>query len=475
MLLFVATISLAVAEDEGENSAAAAPQPRRVLLDRVVAVVGNSSILLSDVHDYVLQIEAENRRQNYTSDRDPKAQAMEDLMIQKLLANQARIDSVEVNLASISTQVESQVAQMAESAGGIKELELAQNMEIFNIRDVMRRSMEEHSYAQAMKDEVESSVKVVPGEVELYYNSHDRDSLPMIGEMYRYAQITRFPKSKDEARRRVVERLVDMRQKIIKGEAKFTSLAQMYSVDPGSAFRGGEMEPQPASAFVPSFAEALQMLKPGQISEVVESDFGYHIIELIDSRGSLYHCRHILLRPSYSAAELMEPINFLDSLAGEIRRDSISFEQAAKEFSHDPSSKMNGGIVTNHDLLERYNAYDAKLTVTKFLKEDFGARGYKSLDDLAALSRLKEGEISEAYTTEDVMGNQLSKIVKLVEVFPAHRASLEEDYIELEGMALVAKQKRVMDEWLERYIRSTYIYIDPSMRDLEFKHKGWVK
>lgn len=235
------------------------------------------------------------------------------------------------------------------------------------------------------------------------------------------------------------------------------------------------MEPQPSTAFVPAFAEALELLKPGQMSGVIETDFGFHIIELIDKRDNLYHCRHILLRPSYSAAELMEPINYLDSLVVEIRRDSITFESAAQLHSDDVSTKMNGGVVTNHDLLERYNAYDAKLTVTKFLKEDFGARGYKSLDDFTALSRLKAGEVSDAFTTEDMMGNQLSKIVKLIEIFPAHVASIDEDYIKLEEMALLDKQDKVLSEWLKRYISSAYVYIDPEFRDLEFEHEGWVK
>jgi len=156
-----------------------------------------------------------------------------------------------------------------------------------------------------------------------------------------------------------------------------------------------------------------------------------------------------------------------------IRKDSITFERAALLYSDDAQSKMNGGIVSNHDILERFNAFDAKLTVTKFLKEDFGR--FKSLDDYNALNRLKPGEISEAYLTEDMLGNQMAKIVKLVEVIPTHTASLNEDYLRLEEMALQDKQERVFKEWLSKKIDGMYVYISPEFRNGEFENKHWVK
>ena len=239
----------------------------------------------------------------------------------------------------------------------------------------------------------------------------------------------------------------------------------MYSVD-GSAMRGGELDPTPLAGFDKAFGDALGELKPGQISEVVESQFGFHIIQMIEKRGNLYRARHILLRPVYTSDELGASLQTLDSLAAAIRSDSITFEKAALRHSDDASSKMNGGIVSNHDILERYNAYDARLTQTKFLKEDFGKMGYKSIDDYNAISRLEVGGVSDAYLTEDMLGNQLAKIVKLVEVIPTHKASLNEDYLSLEEMALNAKQKR---------IDAMYVYIAPEYRDGAFENKHWVK
>ena len=452
--------------------AGVAAQKREVMLDKVVAVVGGSSILYSEVDEYARQLVEQRRQEGYTSDRDPMNEALEALMTQKLLYNQGQIDSVAINDGDIMSRVEEQVQQMVEMEGSIPALEAKHHMPIFNIREIMRQRYEEQAYAQSMQSEVVNKVTVIPGEVERFYKSISKDSLPTIADQYVYAQITKFPKSMTAAKQRTRERLLDMRERVITGAAKFENLARMYSQD-GTAMRGGEMDPSPLASLDPSFAAALENLKPGQISEVVESQFGFHIIQMLDKRGQLYHFRHILLRPVYTSEELGESLNLLDSIADLIHKDSITFEQAALKYSDDASSKMNGGIVSNHDILERFNAFDAKLTVTKFLKEDFGR--FKSLDDYNALQRLKPGEVSDAYLTEDMLGNQMAKIVKLVEVIPTHTASLNEDYLRLEEMALQDKQNRVFREWLSKKIDAMYVYISPEFRNGEFENKHWVK
>ena len=348
-------------------------------------------------------------------------------------------------------------------------------MPIYTYREMLRQRYEEQAYAQNMRMDVVSRVTVVPGEVERFYNRIDKDSLPMIGEQYVYAQITKFPASLKEAQQRTEERLLDMRERVITGQTKFSVLARMYSVD-GSALHGGEMQPAPSSYFVRPFAEALEKLKPGQVSEIVETEYGFHIIELIDKQGEMYHCRHIVIRPTFTRDELMQPSRELDSIANLIRKDSLTFEEAALRFSDDASSKMNGGIVSNHDILERQGVYDgARMTATRFLKEDFGAEGGKSLEDYNALRRLRVGEISSSFQTTDFKGNHLSKIVKLVDIIPAHTASLVDDYVRLEEMALAEKQDKVYREWLNRKIQSMYIYIAPEYRHDSFENKNWIK
>ena len=448
-------------------------QERQVMLDKVVAVVGSSSILYSEVESYANQLVQQRREAGYTSDRDPMNESLEALLTQKLLYNQALIDSVEINQGAIVSAVEEQVQQMIDMEGSISKLEARHHMPIFNIREIMRQRYEEQNYAQEMQRTVVSKVSVIPGEVERYYKSISKDSLPVIADQLVYAQITKFPKSMTAAKQRTRERLVDMRERVISGQAKFENLARMYSQD-GTAMRGGEMDPTPLAQLDQAFAKALEALKPGQVSEVVESQYGFHIIQLLDQHGQLYHFRHILLRPVYTSEELGESLDLLDSLANQIRIDSITFEKAALEYSDDASSKMNGGIVSNHDILEQYSPMDAaSLTVTKFLKEDFGR--FKSLEDYNALMRLKPGEVSSAFLAEDMLGNQMAKIVKLVEVIPTHTASLNDDYLRLEEMALADKQERVFREWLTKKIDAMYVYISPEFRDGEFENKHWVK
>ncbi|MDE5691703.1 MAG: peptidylprolyl isomerase [Alistipes sp.] len=455
------------------SCAGASAQKRQVMLDKVVAVVGGSSILASEVDAYAGELVRQRRQEGYTSDRDPHNEALEALMTRKLLYNQAQIDSVKINDAAIFSAVEEQVQRLVDEEGSIARLEAKHHMPIFTIREIMRQRYEEQEYASEMQRTVVGKVSIVPGEVERYYKSLSRDSLPVVAEQYVYAQITKFPKSMTEAKQRTRERLLDMRARVISGNAKFENLARMYSVDPGTMMRGGEMPPSRLAELDSSFASALEKMRPGQISEVVESQFGFHIIQMLDKQGDYYHFRHILLKPIYTVEEQTASLNQLDSLARQIRSDSVTFERAALLHSDDKGSKMNGGVVSNSDIMSYYNASNPKLTVTKFLREDFGH--FKSLDDYNALMKLRPGEVSPAFLTEDMLGNKMAKIVKLIEIIPTHEASLEEDYLRLEEMALTDKQDRVFREWLSKKIDAMYVFIDPEYRGGGFENQHWVK
>ena len=446
---------------------------RQVMLDRVVAVVGGSSILYSEVSQMAKQLVEQRRAEGYTSDRDPMNEGLEELMKQKLLYNQAEIDSVVVGAdGRIEAQVEEMLQGMIAQEGSVAELEAKQHMALFNYRDILRQTVKEQVYAQEMRMHVVANVAVTPGEVTRFFKDLKEEEKPLVPEQYVYAHIVRFPASQEEAKRRTRERLLDMRERIISGKSNMGILARTYSQDPGTAMKGGEMPPTALSGLTGPFAEALAELKPGQISEVVETQYGFHIIELLDEpKNGLYHFRHILLKPQYTIEEQMEPITFLDSLSTAIKADSITFEAAALKHSQDDLTKMNGGLVTNHDLLMHYNAGNVKYTATKFRREDFGARQ----QDYMNLITMKVGDVSSAFVATDIKGDVISKIVKLLEIIPTHSASLEEDYLNIEEMALTDKKNRVFDEWMKEKIDGQYVYIAPDFREGEWEYPNWVK
>ena len=236
-------VSVAVALTSTQSVEA---QRRQVMLDKVVAVVGGSSILYSEVQEYAEALVTQYRQMGYTPERNPMHEALEALLQQKLLYNQALLDSVEISQSDVTNRIESYLQSLIEEAGGIQAIETREHMPIFNYREMLRARYEEQAYAQALQQQIISKVNIVPGEVERFYRNIDKDSLPVIGEQYVYAQITKFPASMKEAKQRTKERLLDMRQRIVTGETKFALLARMYSVD-GSAMYGGEMQPAPAS------------------------------------------------------------------------------------------------------------------------------------------------------------------------------------------------------------------------------------
>ena len=451
-----------------------AAQKRQVMLDRVVAIVGSSAILYSDVTMFAQQIVNERRSQGYTSDRDPMNESLEALMKQKLLFNQSQIDSIE--FGTVDDMVSEQIDAMIAEAGSVSKLEEQQHMKIFNLRQLLRTRISEQKGAGAMQNHVISDVTITPGEVEIYYKGLKEEEIPLVPEQYIYAQIVRYPSSQAEAKLRTKERLVEMRERIISGKSTIDLLARTYSDDPGTAMRGGLMS-STTNELTPPFADALAELKPGQVSEVVETEFGFHIIQLQEEpKNNIYTFRHILLKPDYTVEELVEPIEFLDSINRLIRSDSLKFEDAAALHSHDTYSQKNGGLVTNHDVLTKYpQLSNVKFSATKFKKDDFGGQGGKSLADYYALSKLKVGEISNAFSSEDLNGNELARIVKLLEVIPTHSATLAEDYLTIEEKALNDKKLKVFNKWLEEKIDQHYVYVDPEFRNGEFEFKNWIK
>lgn len=438
--------------------------------DKVVAVVGNSAILYSDVVKQADEILIERREMNYTPDRSAENEALEALLLQKLLFNQAQIDSVDIGYAQgqIRSYAEDMVNELILQAGSLQKFESQEGRPAFEIKDEIINRLEEYQYAQDMMATVTRDINVTPGEVERHFRKLTKEELPIIPEQYVYAQITRFPKSSESAKQRTKERLLEIRERILNG-TRFDMMARMYSVDPGSALKGGELPPMAKNQFDPAFGEALAKLRPGQISGIVESSYGLHIIQLVRMEGDNYVARHILLKPIFSDDELQETLTSLDSIADVIRRGELTFAEAALRFSDDAGSRLNGGLVTNIEAMKMNQIANPEAATTKFYKDQVAPADYKEL------AKLKIGEISPAILSYNAKGDQMGKILSPVEIIPSHRADMSTDYLTLEQMALEEKKMNYFDEWLDKKIQSMYIRIDSSFDLSQFERQAWGK
>ncbi len=454
---------------------------QKLSVDKVVAHVGNSVILYSEVEQASKELLEYNKEMGITSNRDPFYEALEGLMERKLAYNQAQIDSLKIDeTAVLSTSGEMLTAQI-EEAGGVKELEAMHNMTIYDIRKTLDQQIRESSYFSTMRYSIlgGDKVNVTPGEVELFFEKFPSDSIPMIPEQYMYAQITRLPGNMKEAKEQVRERLMGFREQVVCGESKFETLARIYSEDrgaDGTANKGGELPPLTLEQMDPAWQPVVERLRPGQISEVVETEYGLQIIQLAERQGNRYILRYIPMRPKYSIEDLAKGALFLDSLARVIRADSITFEAAARRYSDDAASRQNGGIVTNAEFLQlasRGSQVTGADMMFKFRKDDFS---YNNVRDYIELSKLKQGEVSNSFSARDLRGNELSKIVKLVQVFPPHEANIADDYLLLEQAALNAKTEKVYQDWLNTTIASTHVSVDPAYKDpTKWQNKAWLK
>ncbi|MBP3425213.1 MAG: peptidylprolyl isomerase [Rikenellaceae bacterium] len=436
--------------------------------DKVVAVVGSSAILYSDIVKQADEITLERREMNYTPDRSAENEALETLLLQKLLYNQAQIDSIDISYAmgQISSYAEDMVNQLILQAGSLQKYEAQEGRRAFEIKDEIIERLSEYQYAQDMMATVTRDITVTPGEVERHFRKLKKEELPIIPEQYVYAQITRFPKSSEGAKQRTKERLLEIRERILNG-ARFDMMARMYSVDPGSAFKGGELPPMTKNQFDPAFGEALAKLRPGQISGIVESTYGLHIIQLIRMEGESYVARHILLKPIFSDDELQETLTTLDSIANLIRNGEMTFAEAALRESDDAGSRLNGGLVTNIDAMKMNRMSNPEAATTRFFKDQVAPADYKEL------AKLKIGEISPAILSFNAKGDQMGKILSPVEIIPSHRADMSTDYLVMEQLALEEKKQKYFDEWLDRKIQTMYIRIDPSFDTSQFERSAW--
>ena len=427
------------------------------LVDKTVAVVGNEVILVSDIESTVQQEQAQGR----SSDRDMRCTILERMMENKIFLMQARIDSLTVNYDMVDGELTNRIDQYRTFLGGDEELEKYFGKPLYKLRQEWRQMFEEQSLIQSEQGEIAGRIpEVTPYDVQQFLDTVSVEDLPVVPIKYQLSQICIYP-DREAAAMAVKERLLSLRERVINGE-RFATLARIYSEDPGSARRGGELGMASKSIFWPAFSDAAMALRPGVISQIVETPDGYHIIEVIEKKGDMFNARHILLKPQYTAEDREKAFSRLDSLRTKILDDEIKFNLAARFFSEDPATRTNGGQMADPATGSSYFEIDQ-------LKPA----------DYAAIQDLKEGEISEPVESTDNegyqqgrTGNTVYKIIRVDKIVPAHPASFTNDYAELQGRVR-GRQMQAIDEFLEKKIKETYIVIDPMYKECSFSRDIW--
>ena len=426
------------------------------LIDKTIAVVGNEMISLSQLEQEILYM----RMQGMYSDKNMRCEQLERMMDSKLFLMQARIDSLSVNQEMVNSSLEQRMAQIQTNFGGDDEVEKFYGKPIYKLRQEWRQQLEDMTLTQQMQQQIASSIpELTPHDVKKYISETDPEDMPMVPIKYQLSQICIYP-DRENANLAVKEKLLNIRERIINGE-KFSTLARIYSEDPGSARKGGELGMASKSIFWPAFSDAAMSLKPGVISQIVETPDGFHIIEVLEKKGDMFNARHILIKPSYTDQDRQKAFATLDSLKTEIQNDAVTFELAAKFYSQDAQTKTNGGQMADPNTGSSYFEIDQ-------LKPQ----------DYAAIKDLKEGEISEPVESKDNEGrdgNTVYKIIRVDKIIPAHTASFDNDYSDLLEEARAKEQNAAIDEFIDGKIKTTYIVIDPLFKNCEFSRDGWNK
>ncbi len=426
------------------------------LIDKTIAVVGNEMISLSELEQEILYM----RMQGMYSDRNMRCEQLENMLESKLFLMQARVDSLTVNQEMVASTLAQRIDQMRTQLGGDDNVEKTYGKPLYKLRQEWKQQLEDMSLTQQMQSQIASQVpELTPHDVKEYVADTDPADLPVVPIKYQLSQICIYP-DRDAANMAVKEKLLAIRERIINGE-KFSTLARIYSEDPGSARKGGELGLASKSIFWPAFSDAAMALKPGVISQIVETPDGFHIIEVLEKKGDMFNARHILIKPSYTDDDRKKAFKTLDSLRTEIMNNAVSFELAAKFYSQDSQTKTNGGQMADPNTGSSYFEIDQ-------LKPQ----------DYAAIKNLKEGEITEpveSLDNEGRSGNTVYKIIRVDKIIPAHTASFDNDYSELLDEARNKKQTEAIDAFIDGKIKTTYITIDPMFKDCDFSREGWKK
>ena len=433
-------------------------QKYKGVVDKSIAVIGGETILLSDIESEVQQ----RRATGSSSDRDLRCEILESTMEGKLFLMQARLDSLTVGGDMVENSLSQRIDYMRTSLGGDEEMENYFGKPLYKLRQEWRKALEEQSLMEQERYQVASKIaEITPYDVQQYLNNTDPEDLPIVPVKYQLSQICVYP-DREAAAVAVREKLLSLRERIMNGE-KFSTLARIYSEDPGSARRGGELGMASKSIFWPAFSDAAMALRPGTISQIVETPDGFHIIEVIEKKGDMFNARHILLKPQYTAEDQEKAFARLDSLKTQIEADEMSFPLAARFYSEDLATRTNGGQMADPSTGSSYFEIDQMKPA-----------------DYTAIKDLEPGQISEPVASQDNegymqgrQGNLVYKIIRVDKILPAHTATFENDYNQILEYVQMQKQQEAVDAFLEGKIKDTYIVIDPMFAECEFSREAW--
>ena len=430
------------------------------VIDEVVWVVGDDAILRSDVENMRMQAAIEGVKWS----GNPDCTIPEQIAVQKLFKHQAQIDSIEVTDADVSQEVEQQISYWLEMVDGSRErLEEYKHQNLNQIRADLREEMKDRQMVQKMRQKLVEDISVTPAEVRRYFNALPQDSLPFVPTEVEVQIVQLTPKIEIEEINRVKEELRNYTERVNKGETRFQTLAQLYSEDPGSARRGGELGLMGRGTLDPAFAQvAFNLTDPKKVSKIVESEFGFHIIQLIEKRGDKVNVRHILRKPVVSDEAVEKTISRLDSIAADLRAEKFTFEDAASLISDDKDTRNAKGLLST-DMMKTGK------TSSKFRMQDLPPEIAKAVDTL------KVGEISRAFQMINQRGKTVCVIAKLKNRIDGHRATVTEDFQILKDVVLNKRREERIHQWVVDKIKTTYTRLGEEYKDCKFEFEGWTK
>ena len=427
------------------------------VVDEVIWVVGDEAILKSDVEAMRIQAQQEGVRWK----GDPDCAIPEQIAVQKLYLHQAAIDSIEVTEAEITQGIEQQIEYMISVIGSREKLEEYHKKNMTQIRNELRESYRERQMVQEMQRHLVKDISVTPADVRRYFADLPQDSVPFVPTEVEVQIISQMPRVDQEEINRVKEELRDYTDRVNKGETSFQTLARMYSEDPGTARRGGELGYTGRGTLDQAFANvAFNLTDPKKVSKIVESEFGFHIIQLIDKRGDKVNVRHILRKPVVSQEAIDRSLARLDSIRTEILDGKFTFEAGASVISDEKDTRNNNGLMANATQSGR---------TSRFRLQDLPSEIARAVDTLQV------GNISRPFQMINERGKTMCVIAKLKSRTEGHKATITEDFQVMKDVVMEKRRQEKLHEWVVNKIKSTYVRVNDRYRDCQFEYQGWIK